>query len=115
MFAIIFTSCVGILLAIAIACKMNAMESRNVIFGGREFEVYLESQYGASMCVVTIWEVVRPKWKIFRTKYRDTRSFWISDYETIKQGIYAMIDSYIKDEEEAERISNKWKELDNGN
>ena len=110
MFAIIFTSCVGIMLAIAIACKMNAMESRNVIFGGREFEVYLESQYSGSMCVVTIGEVVRPKWKIFRTKYRDTRSFWIGDYETIKQGMYATIDSYIKEEEEYAKRMAKWNE-----
>ena len=114
MFAIIFTSCVGIMLAIAIACKINAMERRNVIFGGREFNVYYESQFSGSMCVVNIYEVVRPNRKLFREKYRDSKSFWISDYETIKQGIYAMLDELEKDEEaEAKRMA-KWRELDNG-
>ena len=103
------------LFGVAMVMRYNEMEKRNILFGGREFNVYCESQYSGTLCSVNIYEVVHPNRKIFREKYRTSKAFWISDYETIKQGIYAMLDEYTKDEEEAERISNKWKELDYDN
>ena len=101
------------LFVLAMVLRANEMEKRNIIFGGREFNVYCESQFSGSMCVVNIFEVVHPNRKLFREKYRDSKSFWISDYDTIKQGIYAMLESLEEDEKaEVERIA-KWKELDN--
>lgn len=113
--ATVIIACTIVLFVWSMVLRANEMEKRNIIFGGREFNVYCESQFSGSMCVVNIYEVVHPNRKIFREKYRTSKSFWIGDYETIKQGLYAMIDKYIKDEEEAERISNKWKELNNDN
>lgn len=112
--AITILSATVVIFVVAMIARANEMEKRNILFGGREFEVYCESQFNGSMCSVNIFEVVHPNRKLFRTKYRDTKSFWIDDYETIKQGIFAMLDKYINDEQESERISQKWKELDNG-
>lgn len=112
-FAIVMCTSVIILFVWAMVLRANETEVKNIIFGGREFNVYYESQYSGSMCVINIFEVVHPNRKLFREKYRCSKSFWISDYDTIKQGIYAMLDELEKEEEaEANRMA-KWKELDN--
>lgn len=41
----------------------------------RTFECYANA-IGCAMCEVNIYEVVKPNWKIFRTKYRDSYSFF---------------------------------------
>ena len=100
--------CCAMLLLLALVLKAKSYEYRNIIFGGREFDVYLNSEFSGKMCTVSIYEVVRPNWKIFRTKYRAYKTFWISDFDTIKEGVYAMIDSYLIDEEEEKLIHEKW-------
>ena len=107
-FAFGMIGCCVMLLLLALVLKAKSYEHRNIIFGGREFEVYLSSEFSGRMCAVSIYEVVRPNWKIFRTKYRTFKTFWISDFETIKEGVYAMIDSYIIDEQESKLIQEKW-------
>lgn len=104
-------ACVMLLL-LALVLKVKETEHRNILFGGREFEVYLTPEVSGKMCAVSIYEVVRPSWKIFRTKYRTYKTFWLSDYATIKEGIYACIDGYLANEEEEKEISNKWKEVE---
>lgn len=99
------------LLLLAFVLKARETEHYNILFGGREFEVYLSPEVSGKMCAVSIWEVVHPNRKIFRTKYRCYKSFWISDFETIKEGIYAMINSYIIDEQEENLIEAKWSEV----
>ena len=101
----------GMLLLLAFVLKARETEHYNILFGGREFEVYLSPEVSGKMCAVSIWEVVHPNRKIFRTKYRCYKSFWISDFETIKEGIYAMINSYIIDEQEENLIEAKWSEV----
>lgn len=103
-------ACVMLLL-LAIVIKVKEYEHRNILFGGREFEVYLSAEFGGKMCAVSIYEVVRPNWKIFRTKLPTYKSFWISDYATIKEGVYAMLESYLADEAEDKAICDKWKEV----
>ena len=100
------------LIAFAIGFKVKECEHRNIIFGGREFEVYLSPEVSGRMCAVSIYEVVHPNRKIFRTKYRCYKTFWISDFKTIKEGVYAMIDSYLTDEEEENLIESKWNEVE---
>lgn len=90
---------------------LDVKERRNVLYGGREFEVYLSSEFGGRMCEVSVWEVIHPNRKFFRTKYRCYKTFWISDFETIKEGIYAILNDYLHDEEEANLIASKWKEV----
>lgn len=104
--------CSVMLLLLALVLKAKSYEHRNIIFGGREFEVYLNSEFSGRMCTVAIYEVVRPNWKIFRTKYRAYKTFWISDFETIKEGIYAILNDYLHDEEEENLIEAKWSEVE---
>lgn len=78
---------------------------------GRTFECYLSSEYQGKMCVVSVYEVVRPSWKIFRTSYQTSESFWISDYDTIAQGVEKMVDCLLVREKEEEERRIKWKAL----
>lgn len=92
--------------------KARKVEHRNIIFGGREFEVYLSPEFSGKMCEVSVWEVIHPNRKFFRTKYRCYKTFWISDFETIKEGIYAVISVYLHEEEEEKLIETKWNEVE---
>lgn len=91
--------------------RSNEIDKRDVTYGGRQFEVYCESEFCGRMCCVSIYEVVHPDRKIFRCKYRDSMSFWVDDYETIKEGIYASIRRYLREEKKEEEIQAKWGNL----
>ena len=100
---------VVVLLVVGIVMKCSGTtEHRNILFGGREFEVYLSPEFSGRMCEVSVWEVVHPNRKFFRTKYRCYKTFWISDFETIKEGIYFVLNDYLHDEEEEKLIQEKW-------
>lgn len=111
----VFWICFGLgtfaLVVLAVVLRMNEMDKREILYGGRQFEVYLSSEFCGRMCCVSIWEVVHPNRKIFRCKYRDNLSFWVDDYETIKEGIYKCIARYIREEEEENKIREKWGNL----
>lgn len=111
MFVVIFVCAIIALFAISLVLRANETEKRYILYGGREFNVYCSAEFGGKMCVVSIWEIVHPNRKIFRTKYRDTRSFWCSDFVTIKEGIYSVINGYIVDEEEEKQLREKWDEV----
>ena len=95
---------------IVIKC-LDTKERRNILYGGREFEVYLSSECCGRLCEVSVYEVIHPNRKFFRTKYRCYKSFWVDDYETIKEGIYAVIERYLRDEKEDNLIEAKWNEV----
>jgi hypothetical protein len=107
----IICACV-ILVLLVLVLKAREVEHYNILFGGREFEVYLSPEFSGRMCEVSVYEVVHPHRKIFRTKYRCYKTFWLSDFETIKEGIYAIINSYLIDEEEENLIEAKWNEVE---
>lgn len=75
---------------------------------GRTFECHLSSEFQGSMCVVSIYEVVRPSWRIFRTSYQSTKSFWIDEYDTIMQGVEKMVDYLLAYEKEEAKRRAKW-------
>lgn len=77
----------------------------------RIFECYCASKYNAKVCEVLIYEVVRPKWKIFRTKYRSFKAFWIDDFPTIREGVESRVDKYLHDEWKEQAITAKWEEI----
>lgn len=82
--------------------------SRIYTIGNRTFECYAGLD-GSAMVSVAFWEVVRPTWKIFRTKYYDSKCFWIDDYDSIEIGILASL-QYLLDKEQEQNIRiNKWK------
>lgn len=77
----------------------------------RLFECHYSSEFSGRMCAVSIYEIVRPTWKIFKSAYRKYITFWVDDYETVKKGIVAMVEGYLDDEKENEKIREKWGNL----
>lgn len=69
---------------------------------------------GSGMADVTIYEVVRPKWKIFRTNFLPfySSSFFVIDYSSIYEGCVVCLDKALQKEEEQKEISKKWKEFE---
>jgi hypothetical protein len=106
-FAIIMTLICVFFFICSVIYRNDNTDKRYVLYGGREFYCWCEGAFSGSMCCVSIYEYF-PK-KLFKNRYRAYKTFWVDDYETIKEGIYAMIESYIKDEEEEMKIVAKWK------
>ena len=79
----------------------------------RTFICYVHSEFSGLMGAVNIFEVVRPKWKIFRTKFCDYRTFWLSDYDSIEAGVKSCIRGYVKEEIEQSTINDKWIDFQN--
>lgn len=78
----------------------------------RKFICNIGSEFGGSMCCVQIWEEVRPNWKIFRNRYCAYKTFWLSTYKTIREGIERQVERYLEDEREDEIFEAKWAELE---
>lgn len=77
----------------------------------RKFICNIDSELGGAMCCVEIWEEVRPNWKFFKDKYCCSKSFWIADFNTILEGIVAMVDRYLEDEGCDKEVAKKWQEF----
>lgn len=74
-------------------------------YENREFEVY-GRRYGEMMFEATVYEVVRPTWKIFRTKFSPFIDTWfcIDNYPSIDDGIKTLIaKQLLEDKLEEER------------
>ena len=78
---------------------------------GRKFICEVEPELGGAMCRVSVWEEVRPNWKIFKNRYCCSKTFWVHDYEKIMNGVYDVIDSYLEDEGFDMSNYYKWKEF----
>ena len=108
-----FAIIMGIIIIFFAVCSyihyLDNSDKRYVSYGGREFYCWCESAYRSRMCCVSIYEYF-PK-KIFKNKYRAYKTFWIDDYETIKAGVFAMIEEYIKEEEEENKVIDKWNDF----
>lgn len=73
---------------------------------GKNYEVHIfrDGQYFINC---SIYKVVHPKWKFFRTKYVSSKTFFIEDYLTIDVGIKIMISKVLQEEsEEKKEITN---------
>jgi hypothetical protein len=77
----------------------------------RIFECHCAPECNGKVCGVLIYEIVRPKWKIFRTKYRSFKAFWIEDFSTIREGVESRVDKYLHDEWKEQAITTKWEEI----
>ena len=88
--------------------KPMKITNRIYTIGNRTFECYASPE-GSAMVSVTIWEVVRPTWKIFRTRFYDSKCFWIDDYDSIEMGILASLQYFLDKEHEQNLRANKWK------
>ena len=81
-----------------------------VEMNGRTFECDYSPELSGEMCAVAIYEVVRPSWKIFRVRYCKYVTFWVTDYETLTEGITNMVKLYLDEEEHQNEISKIWSE-----
>ena len=63
------------------------------------------------MAETYVSEVIRPNWKIFRTRYIDAKTFLVDDYETIAEGEIAMLDKILQKEKEDKKRNQKWQEF----
>lgn len=88
------------------------MKTVVVEIDNRKFICNIGSEFGGAMCCVQIWEEVRPNWKIFRNRYCTYKTFWISTYKTIREGIERQVEHYLEDEREDEAFEAKWAELE---
>ena len=84
---------------------------RTYTMNNRTFDCYI-NPLGKALIEVSVWEVVRPNWIIFRSKYMDTRSFFDTDYPSITLGVIAMIDKCIESEREENERRAKWAEFE---
>lgn len=75
----------------------------------RIFEAYVSSTF-PNMVDVEFYEVVRPSWKIFRTKFFSFYSinFYISEFETIEDGIKFFLNKALTKEAEENAKMTKW-------
>lgn len=81
---------------------------------GRTFEAYVSS-IGFGMAEVSFYEVVRPSWKIFRTKFLpfNSASFYVSDYDSIAEAIECKLDNGFRIERAEKATEAKWQEFIN--
>lgn len=77
---------------------------------GRTFEFSVHTDFGGAMVCYYIDEVVRPKWKFFRTTYRKHGSFWTEDFPSVREGLLNGLAHFL--EEERIQIENRKKFAD---
>jgi hypothetical protein len=80
----------------------------------RTFEAYVSS-IGFGMAEVSFYEVVRPSWRIFRTKFLPfhSASFYVSDYDSIAEAIECKLDNGFRIERAEKATEAKWQEFIN--
>ncbi len=84
---------------------------RTIIYKGYDLEVRVNPDCH-KMALVTVREIVRPTWKIFRTRYLGSGTFWVEDYKTIEDGALAIIEHIIQKMEKDDEIAKKWKDFE---
>ena len=84
---------------------------------GRQFELYCGLSCFSSFLDINIYEVVRPKWKIFRLKYQDTRTIAIDEWDDLNEACVEMLRRFLRQEAQdnarKEKIKNFEKSVDN--
>ena len=88
------------------------MKRLPIVLSNRNFEVEVVPELSGSMVSVAIYEVTRPKWKLFHCSYRCYKTFWVTDYETITEGVVEMVKKYLEEEVFEKEIILKWKEFE---
>ena len=91
------------------AKKTNIYERDN-----RKFEVITMNVAGfhGFMAETYVCEIIRPNWKIFRTRYISSKSFFTDEYETILEGEIAMLDKILQQEKEDNERRQKWADFE---
>ena len=79
----------------------------------RTFETVtvMEAGFHGEMATVHIYEVVRPTARFFRTRWLDSKSFWISDFPTIDDGVLRMVERVVNKERADAATREKWNDF----
>lgn len=75
----------------------------------RIFEAYVSSTF-PNVVDVSFYEVVRPSWKIFRTKFFPyySTNFYLSRFESVEEGIKFSLNQALAKEANEEIKMTKW-------
>lgn len=81
---------------------------------GRTFEAYVSS-IGFHMAEISFYEVVRPSWKIFRTKFFPFHSatIFVEDYDSIIEAVEKKLSEGLRIEAKDKEVQDKWQEFIN--
>lgn len=82
-----------------------------IVARGREFVCRFYADLGGKMCEVSVSEIVRPTWRIFRCKYRSGYTFWVEDYSTILEGVEKAVYRYLAEEDRENKLIKLWSEV----
>ena len=83
-------------------------QTKEIIFDNRTFIIKFRPDWGGRMCECKLYELVRPTWKIFRTKHLDNIWFMVEDYDSIEVGLKWTVINYWKREASQDMIRKKW-------
>ena len=80
----------------------------NKNYGDKEFKLTVMSDLGGAIVNVTIEELTRPHWKIFRYSYRTKKCRWLHEFESVADLIDDVVFSYLatvkNDEEQKQKL-----------
>jgi hypothetical protein len=80
----------------------------NKNYGNKEFKLTVVSDLGDAIISVTIKELTRPNWKIFRYSYRVKKYRWLQDFESVEELIDDVVFDYLAsvkgNEEQIEKL-----------
>lgn len=76
----------------------------------RTFEIKIIPTVGfcGTMADVSVREVIRPNWKLFRTRKIYCSSFWVYDYPDLEVAAKRMLDFALEKEEDEKALHKKW-------
>lgn len=90
------------------------MATKTTIFRkNRTFDVYVYP-IGSGMAEITIYEVIRPNRKFFRTKFFPFHScsVFVEDFPTITAALFDCVDAGLRKEARTEKLEKMWKEFE---
>lgn len=89
------------------------MAKANFTSNNRTFEIIANPDLQGAIINYGIYEVIRPKWKIFRTRYCDSGCFWTEDFPTIREGLQHALDGFLAEEKRDQENKKKFEDFEN--
>ena len=78
------------------------------MYNGKEFRLTVATDLGGAVISVSIEELTRPNWKIFRYSYRCKKHRWLHDFESVADIVEDVMTDYLgsvrDDEEQIKKI-----------